>query len=206
MYAMRDVRYHSAKNRRKRQDKRDAFAAKRAYLGRTPSDVLHPPSSKLYARAANFKPYAFLRNIERRSTPAGMLARIAAMQQQRPALTFHACLRMLQRGIAVRDLGSPLVHVVYGTGGKKKIVTVYRKDDHRGLVKLRRAYERLKPSRAQLRAHGLETKPARLSDAACRAILGSGGCITVKKLFGKKAKHVVQVRGDVIVGVGLTRG
>ena len=47
MDAVRDVRYHSAKNRRKRQDKRDAFAAKRAYLGRTSSDVLHPPSSKL---------------------------------------------------------------------------------------------------------------------------------------------------------------
>jgi len=194
MDAVRDVRYHSAKNRRKRQDKRDAFAAKRAYLGRTPSDVLHPAIT-----AANFKPYAFLSNIEHLSTPAGMLRRIAAMQRQKPALCFHACLRMLQRGIAVRDLGSPLVQVVYGTGGEKKIVTVYRRDSQRSLSRLRRAYARLKPSRAQLRAHGLETKPARLSDAACRDVLASH--IKLKRLFHKKKKYAIQVRGDVIVGV-----
>ena len=197
--AVRDVRYHSAKNRRKRQDKRDAFAAKRAYLGRTPSDVLHPPSSKLYARAVTFKPDAFLRNIERRSTPAGMRRQIAAMQQQRQALTFHACLRMLQRGIAVRDLGSPLVEVVYGTVGYKKIVTVYRRDSQRNLDRLRRTYGRLKPNKAQLRAHGLETKPARLSDAACRDVLASR--IKLKRLFHKKKKHAIQVNGDAIVGI-----
>ena len=199
MDAMRDVRYHSAKNRRKRQDKRDAFAAKRAWLGRTPSDVLHPPSSKLYARAVTFKPYAFLRRIEYLSTPPRMLRQFAAMQRQRPVLTFHACLRMLQRGIAVRDLGSPLVEVVYGTGGEKKIVTVYRRDSQRSLVKLRRAYARLKPNKAQLGAHGLETKPARLSDAACRDVLASH--IKLKRLFHKKKKYAIQVRGDVIVGV-----
>lgn len=195
MDAVRDVRYHSAKNRRKRQDKRHAFAAKRAYLGRTPSDVLHPPSY----RATAFKPYAFLSNIERRSTPLRMRRQIAAMQQQQPALTFHACLRMLQRGIAVRDLGSPLVEVVYGTVGHKKIVTVYRKDDHRGLDRLRRTYGRLKPNKAQLRAHGLETKPARLSDAACRDVLASR--IKLKRLFHKNKKNVIRVRGDVIVGI-----
>ena len=195
MDAVRDVRYHSAKNRRKRQDKRDAFAAKRAYLGRTPSDVLHPPSN----RAVTFKPDAFLRNIERRSTPAGMRWQIAAMQQQRQALTFHACLRMLQRGIAVRDLGSPLVEVVHGTVGHKKIVTVYRRDSQRNLDRLRRTYGRLKPNKAQLRAHGLETKPARLSDAACRDVLASR--IKLKRLFHKKKKHAIRVRGDVIVGI-----
>ena len=42
MDAMRDVRYHSAKNKRKRRDKQETFATKRAWLGRTPSDVLHP--------------------------------------------------------------------------------------------------------------------------------------------------------------------
>ena len=115
MDAMRDVRYHSAKNKRKRRDKQETFATKRAWLGRTPSDVLHP------ATESKFRPLAMLDAIQHKA------ATLDVHRWCKCRLTLHAHLRMLQRGIAVRDLGSPGVHlVVVDDGLEPTIVTAWR--------------------------------------------------------------------------------
>ena len=202
MDAVRDIRWHSAKNRRKRQHKQELFAQKRAFLNRTPSHVLRPPAATLKSRANTFKPHAFLANIQRRSTPPCMQRQIQAMQRHNRHLTFHACMRMLQRGISLRNLQSSMVQVVRDDA-TNTIVTAYRKDSTRGMNRLHRAYAKLRPTKAQLRRHNLVDKPLGLSARACRDILAAQKPrITIKRLFHRGRPYkVLQVENGIIVGV-----
>ena len=114
MDTVRDARYHNAKNCRKRRDKTRRHVQRRDFLGRTPSHLKPAPRV-----TTTFRPLALLDLIQYLAAAAD------AMRWCRCHLTRHAWHRMQQRGILVRELGSPRVHVVLDEATSSTIITVW---------------------------------------------------------------------------------